>query len=196
MSRLVDLSGNRFGKWLVIGAKPEPRSPSAKNVVRWLCRCDCGIEKAVEASSLKDGQSTNCGCSKKTKKHGLTGTPEYNSWNAMRQRCRSKPEYLDVPVCDRWAGESGFLNFLADMGPRPTGTTLDRRDGTRGYEPANCRWASPKTQTANRKNSLNVLFDGRMVSLAVAVERMARRIRRGDRDFEIKTLMPGSVGRP
>jgi len=54
-----------------------------------------------------------------------------------------------VRVCERW---HEFKSFLDDMGPRPPGTTLDRRDGNRHYEPGNCRWATPLTQRHNRRS--------------------------------------------
>ena len=55
-----------------------------------------------------------------------------------------------IKVCQRWSGEHGFEAFLADMGDRPAGKTLDRVDGAKGYKPGNCRWATAKEQRANR----------------------------------------------
>ena len=87
--------------------------------------------------------------------HGLRGTREYKTWSAMIQRCTnpkcpSYPRYgaLGVSVCDRWAS---FQNFLEDMGPRPTGSSLDRIDAFGNYEPANCRWATKLQQARNRR---------------------------------------------
>jgi hypothetical protein len=56
--------------------------------------------------------------------------------------------YKGVPVCDRW---STFENFLADMGERPPGHTLDRIDNTKGYAPSNCRWATVSEQNRNQR---------------------------------------------
>jgi hypothetical protein len=99
-------------------------------------------------------------------KHGhtsrqLTGgkeSPTYRSWQAMRARCRlagrdnaDRYKNLGIVVCDRW---SSFDNFLADMGERPDGMTLDRYPNSAGnYEPGNCRWATPQQQARNTRRS-------------------------------------------
>jgi hypothetical protein len=73
----------------------------------------------------------------------------YTAWQNMLARCKRHPRYAGrgVQVCRRW---QSFENFLADMGERPKGTTLDRKDGTKGYDKSNCRWATASTQAANR----------------------------------------------
>jgi hypothetical protein len=80
----------------------------------------------------------------------------YNSWIAMRHRCgptskgKIRAAYHDagIRVCTRW---DSFANFLADMGPRPAGTSIDRfPDGRGNYEPGNCRWATASEQVLNR----------------------------------------------
>lgn len=85
-------------------------------------------------------------------------SPTFLSWIAMRARCHNPrhakfPSYgaRGIAVCARW--RASFEAFLADMGERPKGTTVDRIDGTRGYEPGNCRWASPKVQGENANNA-------------------------------------------
>jgi hypothetical protein len=81
-------------------------------------------------------------------------SPTYNSWRNMRGRC-SNPNSWDwkyyggrgIKVCERW---NDFRNFLEDMGERPTGMTLDRKENNGNYEPLNCRWADSKTQSTNK----------------------------------------------
>ena len=82
---------------------------------------------------------------------GVKGTPTHNSWRAMRQRCRIAPYYAGrgISVCERW---DKFENFLADMGERPEGTTLDRINPDGNYEPNNCRWATHHEQQLNRRD--------------------------------------------
>src|ERR1700730_4895282 len=79
----------------------------------------------------------------------------YSSWRAMIERCERPTNNvfkyygaLGVKVCERW--RDSFESFLADMGERPDGTTLDRfPDGKGNYEPDNCRWATSKQQNRN-----------------------------------------------
>lgn len=92
--------------------------------------------------------------------HGMTGTPEYRSWNSMHQRCydENHPYYhkyggKGVTICARW---NSFQSFYDDMGPRPDGTSLDRINPYGNYEPGNCRWATRKQQANNTRGSESI----------------------------------------
>ena len=92
--------------------------------------------------------------------HGLTNTPTYTSYHAMKTRCLNPnhTSYEDyggrgIAVDPRWLGKEGFLKFLEDMGERPEGLTLERKNTNLGYGPDNCKWATPKQQANNRRNT-------------------------------------------
>jgi hypothetical protein len=94
----------------------------------------------------------------------------WRSWHSMMQRAhtgtsKDAARYLGrgITVCDRWLV---FENFLADMGERPAGASIERTDNARGYEPGNCRWATPKEQARNRRSAFLVTALGRTQHLA------------------------------
>jgi len=101
--------------------------------------------------------------------HGRT--PTYRSWQAMRSRCHSltDPAYAryggrGIVVCARWS--ESFEAFLADMGERPAGTTLDRIDNDGPYSPENCRWATRTEQGRNRRTNRLLTFNGATKTIA------------------------------
>lgn len=106
-------------------------------------------------------------------------TKTYRSWESMKQRCLN-PKFSSyhwyggrgVIICERWLGEDGFKNFLADMGEVPNGLTLERIDNNGNYEPSNCRWATRKDQCRNRKTSAFLTFNGRTQSVAAWAEEL------------------------
>lgn len=88
-------------------------------------------------------------------KHGLINTPPYRTWRSMKMRClvpkaTSYAAYggLGIKIYEPWLD---FASFLADMGLRPEGKTLDRKDSYGDYTPENCRWATPVEQQHNRR---------------------------------------------
>lgn len=158
----VDHTGKTFGSWVVMFRAGSKKNGSAK----WTCLCVCGATKEVPAESLVRGKSKSCGCLSQEMRvknctvHGHTrldgytsGT--YRSWHAMRQRCENKrhrafPDYggRGISVHERW---QSFEAFLADMGERPEGCSLDRINPDLNYSPDNCRWATRKEQALNKR---------------------------------------------
>lgn len=103
--------------------------------------------------------SKSCGAHvSKNRRHGLCYSLEHRSWRNMIDRCTNPrckywPDYggRGISVCDRWMT---FENFYADLGPKPTDRprySIERIDNSKGYEPGNCKWATPKEQNKNRR---------------------------------------------
>jgi hypothetical protein len=113
-------------------------------------------------------------------------TPTYRVWAGMRKRCTNPHDesYKNyggrgIAICERW---QSFENFLADMGEKPRGLTIERIDNDRGYEPDNCRWASRAEQNKNQRRNRR--------QLSVDAERdLVARVERGETYIEIATAM-------
>ena len=160
--------GDRFGLLTILGLA-DPRLYPSGALPRARCQCDCGSLAEVFIGHLKSGATTSCGCN--VLRHGHTRygrSRTYVTWMSMRARCNNpNAKHYEIyggrgiTVCERW--NDSFENFLADMGERPAGTSIDRIDNDRGYDPGNCRWADSLTQRHNRRDYL-AAHDGMFVS--------------------------------
>jgi hypothetical protein len=178
--KLVVTMGERVGRGVVI--TPEiPRCVGDYSVRKARLRCDCGTVYVTSVASLKPKPNTgeintkSCGClaraasaanGRATRKHGLCGKPEYNSWKTMMARCynTNHAKYhryggRGIAVCADWHDAATCVAAIeALLGPRPDGFTLDRINNNGDYAPGNVRWASAKTQNANREYNLSLAF--------------------------------------
>jgi len=156
MSKLIDLTGKKFGMLIVVG-----RSPSIKQHTYWNCVCECGNNTSVDAYHLKRGYTKSCGCSsnkfisEKNSKHGLSKNPVYNTWHSMLNRCNNpnRREFSryggrGITVCQEWKDPEVFIKWALDAGWKQ-GLQIDRIDNDGNYCPENCRFVT------NLQNSLN-----------------------------------------
>ena len=168
------MSQSKFGKVteiMSLGLRGE--APGRRE---WLLvECDCGRKFETRANNFRRGLVRSCGCSKKGRPtHRLTGTRVHNIHKGMLSRCNNPnhPAYLHymgkgIKVCDRWTGKDGLRLFIEDMGmPEDESLTIERIDGSKGYSPDNCRWATRAEQTRN--TTQNVILECRGEKLCLS----------------------------
>lgn len=180
MGKVKEIGGQRFGRLVVLD-----RVGFGPGKARWNCQCDCGTEFIAIGIDLRSGNTQSCGCYKRelirvrstthgaTKDYGLSGA--YRSWLTMKSRCLNRGNNRfssygarSITVCDRWLS---FESFLADMGERPDGRSLDRIDNDGDYEPGNCRWATRQQQMSNQRQTKRVVLNGEVMHQAEAARR-------------------------
>lgn len=156
----------------------------------------CSAEIETYPSRIAQGRgrycSKHCSSAATSRKHGGHLSRTYASWQEMRRRCLN-PRHVKYPryggagikVCAEW---ESYETFLADMGERPEGTSIDRIDGARGYYRENCRWATPREQQSNLSNNRYVVCDGEKVTLSELARRTG--IGRGTLEYRRKQGWP------
>jgi hypothetical protein len=165
------LPGACYGKLTIL--REGERSKYARQF--WVL-CACGVERLMSAHPIHQGRVVSCGChgrlilGETSRRHGQTRSPTYKVWENLRRRTRRvngnrAHRYIaqGISFDPAWAS---FEVFLAEMGERPKGKSIDRIDNSRGYSKENCRWATPTEQARNRVT--NRVFTYRGVDLCLA----------------------------
>jgi hypothetical protein len=163
--RKAELRGQQFGR---LSIQKFLRMQKGKSI--WQARCGCGTVIEAVAGELLRGATKSCGClareliSDFRTSHGMTKSATYASWSAMHSRTSDTEStgYQNyggrgISVCPEW---SNFEIFLSDMGERPEGRSLDRKDTDKGYSKTNCQWSTPRQQANNRRKNRRYIFDG------------------------------------
>jgi hypothetical protein len=166
----VDWIGRRFGKLTVL-----ERVRRATHT-EWRCRCDCGKETVARHANLHSGCTNSCGCIRNTQGGLAHAHPMWARYASMLERCnnprsRHYKNYGErgITVCERWLH---FPSFLADMEPSfKPGMQIDRINNDLGYSPENCRWATSKQNTRNRRVSVTIDTPWGPMNQAEAAER-------------------------
>lgn len=182
MSKHTEMIAQKFGRWTVLELTKVGTSGAY-----FLCRCSCGVERSVSGYNLRHGFSRSCGCLAReeaslrvrenpilgacNKTHGMKRTPEYAAWRGMKARCYNPnsdnyPYYggRGITVCQQW--RNNFEEFYRDLGPRPEGYSLERKDVNGDYTTDNVVWADSSTQCNNRTVSRRITYGERTLTLA------------------------------
>jgi hypothetical protein len=157
---LLDLTGRRFGKLVVIGQLASDYATSHDS--EWEVSCECGAVFSAKGANLKAGRTRTCGQHKSFKGknnpsylHGQTLTPEYRAYQSAKTRCTNQllkcfPQYggRGIKFCF-----TSFTQWYNELGSRPSPEySVDRINNNGNYEPGNLRWATKREQVLNRRH--------------------------------------------
>ena len=183
MPKEVDLTGRRFGRWFVLNKEDAYIASSGNRYTRYLCRCDCGAERAVLSASLRNGRSTSCGCYNAENKkevcrknfttHGESKTRLYHIYNDIKKRCYNKNAHnfddyggRGISVCAEWRFDYNKFRQWALANGYKDDLSIDRIDVDGDYSPNNCRWVDNVTQANNRRSNRIVEINEQIHTLA------------------------------
>lgn len=171
MNKIPIVKGDRYGRLTVINEAVRHFS----GLRSAHCKCNCGNELDVVIYDLRSGNTVSCGCyqkqatsektSAKNITHGMSNSPEFSAWTSMKGRCLnpSHAAYQNyggrgISICSEWS--ASFEAFYRDMGVRPEGASLDRKDNSGSYSKGNCRWATVLEQNNNQRTNRLISMNG------------------------------------
>lgn len=180
-SKLIDLTGNKYGRLTVVGFSHFEWYGKAKHKTAfWECICECGNKKIANAGLLRNGSTRSCGCYRResaAERHFKGGHNHklYDVLRMMKKRCYDNTcEYYQnyggrgITICDEWLKPNGhwaFQKWALENGYED-GLTIDRIDNNKGYSPENCRWVTRKFQSNNKRNNVWITMNGETKTLA------------------------------
>lgn len=190
-NRVSDITGVRFGSLTALGNTGLKKSG---NYI-WTFKCDCGLQCEFPSSRVTSGKTMRCReCYLKALRKGRqiytkprkpprpTPLPQlykstYHSWKSMKARCSpaNKAYFKNyagrgISYCEAW---ESFETFLKDMGERPEGKTLDRKDNLLGYSPENCRWATASEQVSNTRVAKKLTVKGEVLTATQVARKLS-----------------------
>lgn len=172
MGKYKDLRGKKYCHLTVVGDKP--KIENAKTY--WLCKCECGNEKYINAGRLNSGNVKSCGCIKNSRNSGHHKTQHkrlIKILNSMKQRCYNPNDtrYKNygargIKICDEWLKDSKKFYGWAECNGYKDNLSIDRIDVNGNYEPNNCRWVTFKEQANNKRVNHLVTIRGKTRTIA------------------------------
>lgn len=221
MGKITDRTGERYGRLLVLRQGPDAFSSKGKRNITWVCRCICGNETTVRSGHLTSGHTISCGCAHREQMewwktfsitHGKTNEKSYRTWLMIKSRCYNKKDIdyryygeRGIKLADEWKTDpKKFCDYVENLARySETGTTIDRIDPNKNYEPGNLRWITMQEQQSNKRNNIFLTFDGRTMTLTewaketgISQPTLTRRKKAGWSAEQMLTIRPNPHNRP
>lgn len=164
MAKLLINAGDKFGKLTIIEEVERIKLPSGQYNRAFLCKCDCGNQKAIRLLHLVRGRIKTCGCT--NEHHNLSKKPLYRCWRSMKERCYLE-SYINaerystrgIKVCDEW--KNSFISFMewALNNGYKENLRIDRINNNGDYHPNNCRFVTNQENVNNREITFRVKYN-------------------------------------
>lgn len=200
MAKFLDLTGLRYGRLRVVHRTESVRTKGGTLITMWHCICDCGKESNVSTRNLRSGHTVSCGClgsratiGKRSITHNKSNYGLYSVWSGIKRRCYNPHEEgyrkyggRGISMCDDWKNDFQLFYEWAISHGYNKSLSIDRIDNNGNYCPENCRWATAKEQSYNRRNTIYLEFRGKTKNLweweqetGIPASRIDDRLRKG-----------------